>query len=143
MSSYPKSTKTGVSKNVKFVCMASKLMELGVGKERRELTSHPVKEWRSNSLHIMYYILVELASKTSLSCFQVFNVKQGWKPLCDFLGIPVPKDIPFPNVNDTKSINKFFTRIKVTAAAVVYGLPIALASLGYIFRESIASYLPF
>ena len=28
----------------------------------------------------------------------VFNVKQGWKPLCDFLGVPVP-DTPFPRVN--------------------------------------------
>ena len=31
----------------------------------------------------------------------VFNVKQGWKPLCDFLGVPVP-DTPFPRVNSTK-----------------------------------------
>jgi Sulfotransferase domain len=29
----------------------------------------------------------------------VFNVKQGWQPLCDFLGVPVP-DEPFPNTND-------------------------------------------
>jgi hypothetical protein len=28
-----------------------------------------------------------------------FEVKQGWEPLCDFLGVPVP-DEPFPNVND-------------------------------------------
>ena len=31
----------------------------------------------------------------------VFNVKQGWKPLCDFLGVPVP-DTLFPRVNSTK-----------------------------------------
>ena len=31
----------------------------------------------------------------------VFNVKQGWQPLCDFLGVPVP-DTPFPRVNDTE-----------------------------------------
>jgi hypothetical protein len=28
-----------------------------------------------------------------------FNVKAGWQPLCDFLGVPVP-DGPFPRVND-------------------------------------------
>ena len=28
----------------------------------------------------------------------IFNVKQGWKPLCDFLGVPVP-DVPFPRTN--------------------------------------------
>ena len=29
----------------------------------------------------------------------VFNPKQGWKPLCNFLDIAVP-DQPFPKVND-------------------------------------------
>ena len=29
----------------------------------------------------------------------VFNPKQGWQPLCSFLGITVP-DQPFPKVND-------------------------------------------
>jgi len=29
----------------------------------------------------------------------VFNVKQGWEPLCEFLGIPVPEGIPFPHVH--------------------------------------------
>jgi len=29
----------------------------------------------------------------------VFNAKQGWEPLCEFLGIPVPVGIPFPHVH--------------------------------------------
>ena len=28
----------------------------------------------------------------------VFNVKDGWAPLCQFLGLPIP-DAPFPKVN--------------------------------------------
>lgn len=32
----------------------------------------------------------------------VFDVTQGWSPLCKFLDVPVPKE-PFPHVNDTKS----------------------------------------
>jgi hypothetical protein len=28
----------------------------------------------------------------------VINVKQGWKPLCEFLGVEVP-DVPFPRAN--------------------------------------------
>lgn len=31
----------------------------------------------------------------------IFDVKQGWEPLCKFLGKPVP-NVPFPNVNDSK-----------------------------------------
>ena len=30
----------------------------------------------------------------------VFEVKEGWEPLCAFLDVPVPKDEPFPRVND-------------------------------------------
>ena len=28
-----------------------------------------------------------------------FEVSQGWQPLCDFLGVPVP-EVPFPRTND-------------------------------------------
>ncbi len=33
----------------------------------------------------------------------VFDAKQGWEPLCRFLGVAVP-DEPFPHLNDTASI---------------------------------------
>jgi len=35
----------------------------------------------------------------------IWQVKQGWEPLCQFLGIPVPEG-PFPNVNDTPMFQK-------------------------------------
>ncbi|RDH35433.1 P-loop containing nucleoside triphosphate hydrolase protein, partial [Aspergillus welwitschiae] len=35
-----------------------------------------------------------------------FNVKEGWEPLCRALGKEVPKDIPFPRVNDSQAINR-------------------------------------
>jgi hypothetical protein len=31
----------------------------------------------------------------------IFEVKQGWEPLCQFLGVPIPQDKPFPHLNDT------------------------------------------
>ena len=31
----------------------------------------------------------------------VFDVKEGWEPLCAFLGVPVPEGEPFPHLNDT------------------------------------------
>ena len=37
----------------------------------------------------------------------VFNVKEGWKPLCDFLEVEVPSS-NFPRVNDRKSFNGWF-----------------------------------
>ncbi|MGH7925764.1 MAG: sulfotransferase, partial [Candidatus Binatus sp.] len=31
-----------------------------------------------------------------------FDVREGWAPLCGFLGAPIP-DEPFPRLNDTAS----------------------------------------
>ena len=36
----------------------------------------------------------------------VFDVTQGWEPLCAFLGRPVPAGEPFPHVNDTQAFQR-------------------------------------
>ncbi|MBW3632413.1 MAG: sulfotransferase family protein, partial [Chloroflexi bacterium] len=36
----------------------------------------------------------------------VFDVKQGWEPLCGFLEVPVPVGEPFPHVNDAESFQR-------------------------------------
>jgi hypothetical protein len=33
----------------------------------------------------------------------VYEVKQGWEPLCRFLGVPVPEGTPFPRLNDRET----------------------------------------
>ena len=33
----------------------------------------------------------------------VYDVKEGWEPLCAFLGVAVPIDTPFPHLNDRES----------------------------------------
>jgi hypothetical protein len=32
-----------------------------------------------------------------------FHPRDGWAPLCEFLGHEAPKDVPFPNINDAAS----------------------------------------
>ncbi|CAM9092046.1 unnamed protein product [Ascophyllum nodosum] len=34
-----------------------------------------------------------------------FSVKEGWEPLCKFLGVPVP-DVPFPRTNSRTEYNQ-------------------------------------
>lgn len=53
----------------------------------------------------------------------VFDVKQGWGPLCEFLGVPVPST-PFPHLNDTaefKSIIRKFQIVQVAGLAAFCG----------------------
>ncbi|WP_262379652.1 sulfotransferase family protein [Nonomuraea sp. PA05] len=40
----------------------------------------------------------------------VFDVREGWEPLCRFLGADVP-DEPFPHLNDGKSMREFLGRL--------------------------------
>lgn len=39
----------------------------------------------------------------------IYEVRQGWKPLCAFLGVPVPKT-PFPHLNDRVSFEQSLRR---------------------------------
>ena len=45
----------------------------------------------------------------------VYEVSQGWGPLCAFLGVPVPEGEPFPHLNDSA---EFRARIKREARIV-------------------------
>ena len=55
----------------------------------------------------------------------VFECKEGWKPLCKFLDLPIP-DEPFPRVNDTPQLMAAISKIKRTSYTFVYGLPVVL-----------------
>jgi hypothetical protein len=58
----------------------------------------------------------------------VYNVAEGWGPLCEFLGVPQPNH-PFPKVNDTAQMKRWNRMVALTyhtlpplsAAAIAYG----------------------
>jgi hypothetical protein len=41
----------------------------------------------------------------------VFDVRQGWGPLCDFLGVDPPTGEPFPHLNDSASLRRMFQQL--------------------------------
>ena len=56
----------------------------------------------------------------------IFEAKQGWEPLCNFLNLPIP-DQPFPHVNDSSSMLRKFKLLKVVSYLTVYVIPSILA----------------
>ena len=48
----------------------------------------------------------------------VFEVKQGWEPLCQFLGVPAP-DTPFPHLNDKQQFKLLLMAQKLVPWVVV------------------------
>ena len=49
----------------------------------------------------------EVQSKVPADRLLVWEVKEGWEPICRFLGVEVP-DTPFPHLNDTASFRTMF-----------------------------------
>jgi hypothetical protein len=41
----------------------------------------------------------------------VFDVRQGWDPLCAFLGVEPPANEPFPHLNDSSMLQSLFERL--------------------------------
>jgi hypothetical protein len=57
----------------------------------------------------------------------VYEVKEGWGPLCEFLGVEAP-DEPFPRLNAAADMRRMILGIRVLSVAV----PTALALLGIV-----------
>ena len=63
----------------------------------------------------------------------VYDIKEGWPPLCAFLGVPVPDGKPFPRLNDAREfrtrIDRAALRVRTIAYSVLTVLAILLAGL--------------
>jgi len=61
----------------------------------------------------------------------VFNVNEGWKPLCDALKLPIPMQ-PFPNVNDSKDFDFYvLTKRKFVSWGIVVVAVLTPTIIGY------------
>eukprot|EP00095_Tigriopus_kingsejongensis_P008978 maker-scaffold334_size202906-snap-gene-1.30 protein:Tk08978 transcript:maker-scaffold334_size202906-snap-gene-1.30-mRNA-1 annotation:"sulfotransferase family" len=60
----------------------------------------------------------------------VFEVKQGWGPLCQFLDLPVP-DIPFPRLNDSAEMQRKRKVLIVVSHLAIYGGPVLLGVMHF------------
>jgi hypothetical protein len=66
----------------------------------------------------------------------VYDVKAGWEPLCEFLGVEVP-DEPFPRTNDTAEMRRRVRAVKAISIAVPVTLTLlAGAALGLLRRRA-------
>lgn len=62
----------------------------------------------------------EVRRTSPASRLLVFDVKEGWDPLCNFLARPVP-DTPFPHINDTQATKDIINKIIAEGFETVFG----------------------
>jgi hypothetical protein len=67
----------------------------------REKTINIYKEW-----------IEEVKKNVPTERVLVYEVKEGWQPLCEFLGVPVP-DKPFPHINERKSFKRMIRILRL------------------------------
>jgi hypothetical protein len=72
-----------------------------------------------------------------------YKVTDGWGPLCDFLGEPVPKECGFPNVNDnsdfvTRSRRRNRSQMKNVAFRYFVNLVVAILTLVAMYQLGVA-----
>lgn len=57
-------------------------------------------EDRDHAMAVFAQHIEEVKQQVPPARLLVYNVKEGWEPLCAFLGVEVPRDQPFPHLND-------------------------------------------
>ena len=86
-----------------------------------------------DSTKLVYYEHIESVKKIiPADKLLIYNVKEGWEPLCEFLDVDVP-DIPFPKVNDTAEMLRNFSIIKM----LPYVFILSIGTISVIFFISV------
>ena len=65
----------------------------------------------------------------------VFNVKEGWAPLCKFLQVDIPEGIPFPNVNDSDSFRRITLFARIFGSFCWFLLAVFIVFIAYIIMR--------
>eukprot|EP01084_Bolivina_argentea_P108001 193034_1 len=69
----------------------------------------------------------------------VFNVKQGWKPLCKFLNKQIPNE-PFPRSNESKSMQKIIKTMRIVQVSTDGLLVVAVGIISYFVYNRFKKY---
>jgi hypothetical protein len=65
----------------------------------------------------------------------VFDVREGWAPLCDFLGVEVPEQ-PFPRLNEARQMRRrLLGLVALSAAAPALAVLAGLAATVFLIRR--------
>lgn len=89
---------------------------------------------RAHALAVYERHVAEVRTEIAKERLLVFDVRDGWEPLCEFLGVPVPAGVEFPRVNGASRVIRV-TRLLwgiqwlLAATAVVLGTWMAVALL--------------
>lgn len=69
----------------------------------------------------------------------VFDVREGWAPLCDFLGVKAP-DKPFPHLNEAREMRRrLLGLVALSAAAPALAVVTGVGAMAFLVRRILGS----
>jgi hypothetical protein len=75
-------------------------------------------EDKQRAISIFERHIQEVKDRVPAERLLVYDVKEGWEPLCRFLHVAVPVDKPFPHLNDTSAFHQMIQeRIQTSEGA--------------------------
>ncbi len=77
---------------------------------------------RAYALEIFQQHIAEVKQVVPAERLLVYQVQEGWEPLCRFLGVPVPEGKPFPHLNDTMQFQQAVRQRVRLATMITLGL---------------------
>jgi len=90
-------------------------------------TFHNRFEDRQYAISVFQQHIEEVRRRVPPEKLLVYDVRQGWEPLCSFLGVPVPEK-PFPHLNDRANFPPFARNLRQLRTRRITGALIALAA---------------
>jgi hypothetical protein len=87
----------------RFSRMVDRVVWDGTFQGRFEDKAHALDVFRQHNEHVRNVVPAER--------LLVYEVNQGWEPLCAFLGVPVPEGKPFPRLNDAQEFRARIARM--------------------------------
>ena len=76
---------------------------------------------KAHAIQIFNAHIEEVKRNVPADKLLIYNVKEGWQPLCNFLGVAIPENTPFPHVNDHETV-----KVQINRARRMYQvIPIA------------------
>jgi hypothetical protein len=85
-------------------------------------------EDREHALKIYRHHIAHVKAVAPADRLLVFEAKDGWKPLCDFLNVPVPEN-DYPYLNDAAQIRRAVLGVRVVGWLSLAGLVAGVSML--------------
>lgn len=82
-----------------------------------EQTFHENFENRRYAIEVFERHNKEVMERVPAEKLLVYEVKEGWEPLCEFLGVDVPHT-PFPHINGTGTFRKLVLWLSVAEVSI-------------------------